>query len=78
MDEYEEMQYEEDGKILGLLADIQRKSGPIELSIGWVNKNNTVQQGIVIRSAPPVVTRKLVEEGYSLEVTPTGVRVYKI
>ncbi len=78
MDEYEEMQYEEDGKILGLMAEIQTKSGPIELSIGWVDKNNTVQQGIVIKSAPPVVARKLVEAGYSLDIMPAGVRVCKI
>ena len=67
MDEIEAMQYEEQGELLTLLADIQRKSAPIELSIGWVDKNNTVQRGIVIRSAPPTVVRKL-----------TGIRVYKI
>lgn len=78
MDEIEAMKYEEDGKILCMLVGIQTKSAPIELSIGWVNNNNTVQQGIVIKSAPPVVMRKLIEEGYSLEVTPKGVRVYKI
>ena len=72
------MQYEEQGELLTLLADIQRKSAPIELSIGWVDKNNTVQRGIVIRSAPPTVARKPIEEGYSLEVTKTGIRVYKI
>ncbi len=78
MDEYEEMQYEEDGKILCMLIGIQTKSAPIELSIGWVDKNNTVQRGIVIKSAPPIAMRKLIEEGYSLDVTPMGVRVYKI
>lgn len=78
MDEIGAMQYEEQGKILRTLTDIQVKSAPIELSIGWVNKNNTVQQGIVIKSAPAVVTKKLVEAGYSLDIMPEGVRVYKI
>ncbi len=78
MDEFGKMQYEEDAMILGLLADVQVKSEPVELSIGWVDKNNTAQRGIVIKSAPPVVARKLVEEGYSLDIMPAGVRVFKI
>lgn len=69
--------YEVQGQILELLVDIQRNSAPIELSIGWV-KNGTVQQGIVIKSAPPIVTQKLVEAGYQLNIMPQGVRVYKI
>lgn len=69
--------YEVQGQILELLADIQRNSAPIELSIGWV-KNGTVQQGIVIKSAPPIVTQKLVEAGYQLDIMQQGVRVYKI
>lgn len=78
MGELESIRFETQGKILELLADIQRTSAPIELSIGWVNSNNTVQQGIVIKNAPPVVTQKLVEAGYQLDITQQGVRVYKI
>lgn len=78
MGELESIRFETQGKILELLADIQRTSAPIELSIGWVSSNNVVQKGIVIRNAPPVVTQKLIEQGYSLDITAAGVRVYKI
>lgn len=78
MGELESIRFETQGKILELLADIQRTSAPIELSIGWVSSNNVVQQGIVIKNAPPVVTQKLIEQGYSLDITVAGVRVYKI
>lgn len=78
MGELESIRFETQGKILELLADIQRASAPIELSIGWVSSNNVVQQGIVIKNAPPVVTQKLIEQGYSLDITAAGVRVYKI
>lgn len=61
-----------------MLADVQRKSASIERSIGWVNKNGTVQQEIIIKSAPPIVVRKLIEEGYCLEVMLEGIRVYKV
>lgn len=78
MGELEKERYEVQGKILELLADIQRNSAPIEVSIGWVNKNNTVQQGIVLKAAPPIAVQKLVEAGYQLDVMAAGVRVYKI
>lgn len=78
MDEIKVMQYEENKKILRMLEDIQTKSAPIELSIGWVDKGNIVQREIVIKSAPPVVARELIEEGYCLDITPEGVIVYKI
>lgn len=77
MSDLEATKYEVQGQLLELLADIQRNSAPIELSIGWV-KNGTVQQGIVIKSAPPIVTQKLVEAGYQLDITQQGVRAYKI
>lgn len=78
MNDLEATKYEVQGQLLELLADIQRNSAPIELSIGWVNSSNTVQQGIVIKNAPPIVTQKLVEAGYQLDITQRGVRVYKI
>lgn len=78
MNDYEVMQHEEQREILQLLAEIQTKSAPIELSIGWVNKNRTVQQGIVIKSAPPLVSTKLIEAGYCLDIMQEGVRVYKV
>ncbi len=77
MNELEAARYEEQGKILELLVEIQRTSAPIELSIGWAG-DGTVRQGVLIKSAPPVVTQKLVEAGYSLDITTQGVLVYRI
>lgn len=77
MDELEMARYETRCKILQLLAEIQSASAPIELSIGWV-KDGIVQEGILIKSAPPVVTQKLVEAGYNLDIMAQGVLVYKI
>lgn len=74
MDEFEAIGYEMQGKILELLADIQRNSAPIELSIGW-SANGVVQQGIVIKSASPLVAQKLMEAGYCLDITSQGVMV---
>ena len=78
MGELESRRFETQGKILELLADIQKNSAPIELSIGWVDSRNIVRQGIVIKSAPPIVTQKLIEHGYCLDITVAGARVYKI
>lgn len=78
MRDLEAERYEEQISILDLLADIQRTSAPIEVSIGWVGASGTVQQGIVIKSAPAVAVQKLVEAGYSLEIMQQGVKVYKI
>lgn len=33
---------------------------------------------IVLKSAPPAVAKELMDQGYSLDVTPQGVKVYKI
>lgn len=77
MNEIEEMKYEQRAKILELLLEIQKDAAPIELSIGWT-KDEIVRKGIVIKSAAPVVAQKLMEAGYSLEIMPEGVRVYKI
>lgn len=78
MGELESSRFETQGKILELLADIQRTSAPIELSIGWVSSDNVVQQGVLIKKAPPVAAQKLAEAGYQLDITQQGVRVYKI
>lgn len=64
-------------QILELLANVQRHSAPIEVSIGRV-QDGVVRQGILLKSAPPVAVEKLVQAGYQLEITPDGVRVYKI
>lgn len=78
MSDLEAERYEAQASILELLADIQRTSAPIEVSIGWVGERGTVQQGIVIKSAPAMAVQKLVEAGYDLEIMQQGVRVFKI
>lgn len=63
-------------KILDILADIQKDCSPIELSIGYVDDVNHVHHDcICIKSAPPIVTAKLIEAGYSLNITPHGVHI---
>lgn len=68
-------------ELLTTLGEIQstRGTAPIEISIGWVSKSNTViDNEVVIKAAPPIVTEALVKAGYSLDIMPEGVRVYKI
>lgn len=77
MNDLEAEAYEAQGQILEMLADIQRNTSSIEISIGWV-KDGIVQQGIIIKSAPSLAVQKLVEAGYCMEIMPQGVRVYKI
>lgn len=66
-------------KILQLLLDAQKASAPIELSIGHVSESRQVQHGtVVLKSAPPSVIEKLMEEGYSLSMSTVGLEVFKI
>lgn len=68
-------------ELLASLGEMQSINGtaPIEISIGWVNSNNTVVDNeVIIKKAPPVVVEKLVNQGYSLDIMAAGVRVYKI
>lgn len=78
MNDYEALQFETQGKLLEQLSNIQRNSAPIELSIGWVDNENIVRPGIMIKSAPPVVTQKLIAAGYNMEITNQGVKVFKV
>lgn len=64
-------------QILELLANVQRHSAPIEVSIGRV-QDGVVRQGILLKSAPPIAVEKLVQAGYQLEITLKGVRVFRI
>lgn len=64
-------------QILELLANVQRHSAPIEVCIGRV-QDGVVRQGILIKSAPPIAVEKLVQAGYNLEITPEGVRVFRV
>lgn len=52
MSDLEAERYEAQASILELLADIQRTSAPIEVSIGWVGERGTVQQGVRVFKIP--------------------------
>lgn len=78
MNDLEKEQYSIQQELLNLLGEIQRNTAPIVISIGYVNRNNTVCSGLMIKEAPPAVTKKLTDAGYSMDITADGVRVYKI
>lgn len=64
-------------KLLLKLAEIQRTSAPIEISIGSLTASQMVENDtLIIKSAPPIVTKELIEAGYTLSITPEGVKVY--
>lgn len=76
MTEQEAREYETLVQVLCLLSEVQQKCGrPVEVSIGWV-KDGVLRPEIVIKSAQSLVTRRLIEAGFSLEILPQGVRVY--
>lgn len=76
MTEQEAREYETLVQVLYLLAEVQQKcSRPVEVSIGWV-KDGVLRPEIVIKSAQSLVTQRLIEAGFSLEILPQGVRVY--
>lgn len=65
-------------ELLETLLKIQETSAPITLSIGYTTSDNQVHKGVVLHEAPPTVARELVRLGYSLDLTPAGMLVYKI
>ncbi len=66
-------------EIANLLVEIQHgQTAPIEISIGYVNDQNIVMDGVVIKKAPPRAIKELISRGYDLDVTKEGVRVSKI
>lgn len=63
---------------LTLLAGLQTKTSPIELSIGFTNENGIVNHDfIVIKECAPLVIEKLVEKGFMLSVSKQGLIVDK-
>ncbi len=56
------------------IASIDRVS-PIEISFGYVDKENQCREGLVIKKAAPIVINKLIEHGYMLSMTEYGMMV---
>lgn len=75
---YEKEKYAIMQDLLKLLGEIQRNTAPIELSIGRTVNGIVHSCDVLIKKAPPLVTQKLIEAGYSLDITQNGVYVYKI
>lgn len=77
---YDKEKYAVMQELLTSLGEMQSINGtaPIEISIGWTNNGTVVDNEIIIKKAPPVVTETLVALGYSLDIMAAGVRVYKL
>ena len=57
--------------IINGLEDIS----PVELSIGWTDKNGYCHKGLVIKSCPPAVVEKLIHNGFILSMIDGGLHV---
>jgi len=64
-------------EILTLIYEAAKGTSPVSLQIGYT-LNNTCRQGIVVKEAPPVIVRALVENGYVCDLRPDGLHVYKL
>lgn len=63
---------------LTMLASLQTKTSPIELSIGFTDENGVVNHDfIVIKNCAPLIIEKLVEKGYFLSMSKQGLLVDK-
>lgn len=73
------MTNEQRKEVLAMLADVQDAgTAPIIVTIGSTSKTGIVNHDTIkIQDAPPIVANKLIEAGYSLNITPDGVSVLK-
>ena len=67
-----------DLELMTILLKLQDKTSPIMMSIGYVDNNNQVCQGIVLHEAAPMVIETLLQDGYTCNLTQYGMRVYKL
>ena len=74
MEKYEQ----NDLELMTRLLKLQEQTSPIKMSIGYVESSHHVCHGIVLHEAAPKVINTLIEEGYSCDLTPYGMRVYKL
>lgn len=64
---------------LTMLANLQTKTSPIELSIGFTNENGIVNHDfIIIKECPQLVIEKLLENNYLISVNKRGLIIDKI
>lgn len=50
---------------------------PVEVQIGYINKDNIVLNGLLIKSCPPVIVDELVKAEYILSAGHGGLHVDK-
>lgn len=63
--------------ILKLIYEAAQNTAPVTVQIGYTI-NNVCHNGIVIKEAPPVIIRTLVVHGYTCDMRPDGLHVYKL
>lgn len=66
-----------DLEILTLIYEAAKGTSPVLLQIGYT-LNNTCRQGIVVKEAPPAIINRLIEAGYTCDLRPDGLHVYKL
>ena len=70
-------------KALEIIVDKQYKDdkhfgcAPVEVQIGYTNKDNIVMNGLLIKECPPVIVEELGRAGYNLSVGHGGMHVDK-
>jgi len=72
------MDSEERQEILNTLEKTQQKSAKITVQIGHTRSDNqmVMHDTLIIKDAPPIVQKKLQDEGYRLELTEKGMFVH--
>ena len=72
-------QLERDKELVNLILEWSMETGPVEIATGFVTKNNLVNHGIVLKSAPPAIITSLIGHGYTCDlVNGVGLYVYKL
>ncbi len=66
-----------DRELLLTLLKLQEKTSPIKISIGYIDGESQVRQGLVLHEAAPAVLEQLIREGYVCSLTNGGMSVYK-
>lgn len=62
-------------EVIVKILELSDDTAPIVLSFGYTGKCGIREKGILIKEAPPIVTRKIIEEGYNLKICEDGVHI---
>lgn len=66
-----------DVELMEILLNLQERTAPVKLSIGYITSENQVRRGIMLHEAPPLVIDTLKRKGYTLDLRENGMMVYK-